>query len=298
MSMAALICLLAQSVAPEWKAALDYDTASPIDLRETASFERDGVRVADVNYASPKGGRVTAYLVEPRIKGRAKSCPAMVFGHWGLGNRTEFLPEAKHYAKSGVVSLMINYPWTRAGDSRRALSNLSKAEEDLATYRQAIIDLRRAIDIVAARKDVDAKRIGYVGHSFGAQFGAVLSAIEPRIRGAVLMAGVPDLDAILLEGNDPGVVEARNIDPEQFKKYLDIVRPVQAIEYVKYSKVPLLFQFARWEIGFTEAAMKRYYDAAPQPKSVSWWDTGHELNDPAANEERGKWLGKLLGFKP
>jgi lactoylglutathione lyase len=42
-------------------------------LREAGVEERDGTRVRDFSYRSPKGGRVTAYLVEPSVKPRARA---------------------------------------------------------------------------------------------------------------------------------------------------------------------------------------------------------------------------------
>jgi hypothetical protein len=39
---------------------------------------------------------------------------------------------------------------------------------------------------------------------------------------------------------------------------------------------PLLFQFARYERYFNEAAMLKYAQAASQPKVVKWYDTGHD----------------------
>ena len=65
----------------------------------------------DLTYASPKGGRVTAYLVAPAGKG---PFAGLVFGHWGPGNRTEFLPEATLYARAGAASLLVDYPWVRS----------------------------------------------------------------------------------------------------------------------------------------------------------------------------------------
>ena len=41
---------------------------------------------------------------------------------------------------------------------------------------------RRAIDLMLARKDVDATRVAYVGHSFSAGVGAKLAGVEKRIR--------------------------------------------------------------------------------------------------------------------
>jgi hypothetical protein len=40
------------------------------------------------------------------------------------------------------------------------------------------VDLRRGLDLLVARNNVDAKRIGFVGHSFGAQCGNILDAVD------------------------------------------------------------------------------------------------------------------------
>jgi len=71
----------------------------------------------ELTYASPMGCRVDAFLVEPITPARQR--PGIVFGSWGLGNRSEFLPEAIIYARAGAVSVLINYPWTRPAELRR-----------------------------------------------------------------------------------------------------------------------------------------------------------------------------------
>ena len=116
-------------------------------------YERDGAKVYDVTYTSPKGGRVTAYLVVPAVKGPHAG---LVFGHWGPGDRTEFLPEAKLYATAGAVSLLIDYPWVRPAPWRKKLKFLDAPETDHAAFVQAVVDLRRGFDLLAARPDVDA----------------------------------------------------------------------------------------------------------------------------------------------
>ena len=40
-----------------------YDRKMPLDVREIGVENRDGIQVHDISYVSPKGGRVTAYLV-------------------------------------------------------------------------------------------------------------------------------------------------------------------------------------------------------------------------------------------
>jgi hypothetical protein len=124
-----------------------YDASQGLDLQMSLLEQPDGVAVYDVSYASPKGGRVTALLVTPRTKGRYAG---MLFGHWGGGDRAEFLPEAILYARAGVVSLLPAYPWTRPAPWRKGLRYSSDPEHDFDLYVQAVVDLRRGLDLLLA----------------------------------------------------------------------------------------------------------------------------------------------------
>jgi dienelactone hydrolase len=271
-----------------------YDPKEALDARETLLYERDGARVYDLTYASPKGGRVTAFLVTPTGKG---PFAGIVFGHWGPGNRTEFLPEAKLYAEAGTVSLLVDYPWVRPAPWRRQLKFVDEPEADHRAFVQAVIDLRRGLDLLAARPDVDPKRLAYVGHSYGAQWGAILSAVDPRLKGAVLVGGVPDAEAIYRDNDDPGLVELRaNTPKEKLDNFFAVYGRTAAVRYVPHAAVPLLFQFANHERLFDRAAMERYAAAATGAKSVKWYDTGHDLNDPQALLDRAAWLRDKAGL--
>src|ERR1044072_2976024 len=80
----------------ELRRVFDYDQNAPLDIKEIGVINRNGVLIHDITYASPKSGRVTAYLVVPTEKGRFAG---VVFGYWGYGTRTEFLPVAMLYAR-------------------------------------------------------------------------------------------------------------------------------------------------------------------------------------------------------
>ncbi len=82
-----------------------------------------------------------------------------------------------------------------------------------------MIDIRRGIDLLAARSDVDARRIAYVGHGYGANWGAILSAIEPRLCAFALVAGFPSLTE-LMDGDDPEMGNMRfALGNERFARY-------------------------------------------------------------------------------
>jgi hypothetical protein len=103
-----------------------------------------------------------------------------------------------------------------------------------------------------------------------------------------------------LESDDPDYIEFRKSTPKgQLDNYFKTVSVLDAVNYVPYAApVPLLFQFARFEQYFNEAAMLKYAQAASEPKIVKWYDTGHGLNDIQALIGRADWLQKRIGIKP
>ena len=287
---------LAQNQINDLRRLFEYDQNAPLDIKEIGVLNRDGVQIHDITYASPKSGRVTAYLVVPVRRGRFAG---IVFGHWAYGTRTEFLPEAILYARAGVVSLLVDDLGVRPAPWRRkAEGDQPQAVRD--NFIQSVVDLRRGIDVLRARSDVDPNRIAYVGHSSGAHWGAILSGVDRRLKTVVLMAGVPNESTIMMESDDPDYVNARQATPkEEFEKYLKVVSPLDAINFVPHAApTPLLFQFARFEQYFNEASMLRYARAGSEPKLVLWYDTGHGLNDVRPLIDRANWLRRHIGMKP
>lgn len=65
---------------------------------------------------------------------------------------------------------------------------------------------RAALDILAARPDVDQSRIALVGHDFGAMHGTLLAADDARIAATVLIAATPRWgDWFLPSGRSPAI---------------------------------------------------------------------------------------------
>jgi hypothetical protein len=91
-----------------------------------------------------------------------------------------------------------------------------------------------------SRSDVDPKRLGYVGGSFGAFVGSVLSGVEKRIRTYALPSGL----ASITEATVGTVTKARETLPkEQLEKSFDIIDAVSAVYHVSHAApAALLFQ--------------------------------------------------------
>jgi dienelactone hydrolase len=290
---------VASAPAPDFHSLIhlfDYDSKQTLDIHDKIIEEFDGGAIHDITYASPKGGPVGAYLVVPKGKG---PFAAVVFGHWGNGTRSEFIPEAKLYARAGAICLIPDYPWDRAAPWHKALDHLEKPEVDRDAEIQAIIDLRRGIDLLLARPDVDRKRLAYVGHSYGAQWGAILSAVDQRMKVSVLMAGAPEVADVFLRSENPSMIEFRKSQPPgQLENYVKVTSEIDAIHFIgNAAPIPLLFQFANYEQYFDKTSMQHYVDAASQPNKVLKYDSGHDLNDPQALQDRYNWLATYLDLR-
>jgi dienelactone hydrolase len=61
------------------------------------------------------------------------------------------------------------------------------------TYRDTVIqmskDLRRAVDYLETRPEIDKNKLAYDGVSFGATMGPIMVAMEPRLKAAVFVLG-------------------------------------------------------------------------------------------------------------
>src|SRR3984893_14431283 len=274
----------------------DYYAKQPLDIHDKIIEEFNGGTLHDMTYPSPKGGPVSASLVMPNGKG---PFAAILFGHWGNGTRAEFIPEAKIYARAGAVSLIPDYPWDRPQPWHKTPDHFDKPELDREIEIQAVADLRRGIDLLLARSDIDPKRLAYVGHSYGAQWGSILSAVDKRMKTSVLMAGVAEMADILLRSDDPGMVDFRKTQPAgQLEKYSQVTGDIDAIHFVGHAApIPLLLQFANYEQYFDKTSMQHYVAAASDPKKVLYYDTGHDLNEPQALEDRYDWLVNYVDLR-
>jgi dienelactone hydrolase len=264
-----------------------YDRSAAFDLKETSTKEQGGAVIKDVNYAAyaSRHGRINAFLVKPKGKG---PFAGVLFFHWlgrPKGDRTQFLDEAVALSKQGVVSLLIQgyFPWT-------------EAPTDGPSDRQQIIDqtieVRRALDLLLAQKEVDRKRIGYVGHDYGAMFGGIASGIERRVKTYVLIAGMGNFSEWSLKYWPVTAAHGNDV-------YQRAVEDLDPIRYVSHAApAALLFQFAKTDHYITKEATTAFFDKADEPKEIKWYEAEHDMNVEAARRDRLEWLTRQLRLPP
>jgi dienelactone hydrolase len=254
--------------------------------------EKDGVIIqdltyvaADSDYTSQTAGRIAAYLIKPSKTG---SYAGIVYLH-GLGgswgNRREFLDEATSLAQQGVVSLLPTgqFPWV--------VSYTGVGEKDQMSVIKQVIELRRSFDFLLVQPGVDAKRIAFVGHDYGAMNGAVLSGVEKRIKTYVLMAGDSNYsDWDIMYFSKPS-------NENSYRKLMSAVDPITYLPHAAPSD--LFFQFGGLDSFISKEAADESINAASEPKKVGWYDSAnHPMWDKQADLERLTWLKQKLNLKP
>ena len=272
----------------------DYDKSSSLELRTIGTETRGDVTTYDVTYASPKGGVVPAYLVVPKGKGKFAG---VVWGHWYWGNspmrnRKEFLDEAIAIAPAGVVSILPDGPIARPGFVEDKTPLNAKQTTDMV---QAVIDMRRAFDVLLARADVDPRRLAYVGHSYHAMVGAFLSGVDRRAKAYVLMAG-PLSDEVNMKSKEYQDYRQK-IGPEKFDAFVNEYKWLDEGKYVAHAAPAFVFmQFATQEKFLTPERAKLYDAYVSKPKLMLFYEAPHALN-AEARRDRVKFLMEQLKLR-
>ncbi|SNT65310.1 Dienelactone hydrolase [Asanoa hainanensis] len=252
----------------------------PVSVTQHGVEERGGVLVHDITYAARDGDPVRAYLVEPARPGRY---PAVLYLHWfeppnPTSSRLEFLDEAVDQARQGAVALLpdLTFPWSvdPVGDRR-----------DVANVVAQTVRLRRGLDLLTARPDVDRSRIAVVGHDYGGMYGLLLASVDrDRIHAVVAM----NVDATF--GNWFATFFL-GLSGDATIAYEKLFEPVDPIRYVAdRGGVPLLFQFAEPDFFVPDSTRRTLVSLAEQPTDYRLYPgAGHEL-DAAARADREAWL--------
>jgi dienelactone hydrolase len=269
------------TVEPELLSQFDYDSSAPLDVKEVTSEVKDGAVVHDITYAGPEG-RIDAFLVTPEGDG---PYPAVEFMPGAPGAKYTFFTEAIELAKAGVVSLLPNPPYARPPIEDVVVFEPS----DKDGIVQEVKEMRRGIDVLVSRPEVDPSRLGYVGFSWGASLGAILSAVERRLHSFVLMSLVPHLSADMRK-----LAEEQGAEGD-LTAYEEAMQPIDAINYLPHAAPSAVFmQAGEQDTRPSPEDTQEAFAATSDPKKLQMYDTEHDLNAQAKADARA-WLIEQLG---
>jgi fermentation-respiration switch protein FrsA (DUF1100 family) len=135
--------------------------------------------------------------------------------------------------------------------------------------RQSVLDLRRLTDVLERIESIDTGRLVYVGFSLGGILGSAFCAVDSRPLGA----------ALAIAGAGPA---GGPLDPS------DLVGRI--------APRPLLFVNAERDETIPRSHTERLFEAAGEPKRITWFDAGHRTLPGRAMKEIWTFARPLLGI--
>ena len=260
-TLTAAVCLAAD---PKPAAPFKVDHQAPLKAEAKMVGTEKNFTKYRIEFNGIEGDRVPGHLYLPKeIRGRV---PAVLVQH-GVGDKkhAKYIVECcRMLTARGIIALAIDAPERgerkRPGKDGPAMWNLPAVRR---WFQQHCGDYSRALDYLAARPDVDARRLGYVGFSWGAITGVTFTAHDSRVRAMTSVVG-GGLLSLLGKKLDP-VANVGRIAP----------RPLMFLNATKDQIVLRPFATA-------------LHKAAGKDAIVKWYDTDHIFT--------GTDLPKIMGM--
>lgn len=257
-----------------------YSASTPLNPIIAAESERPGYRRIELSFEGLPAERVPTVLVVPlNSEGPA---PCVIFLH-GIGQDKRFLDEiAAPFTEAGFAMATFDQ-YTRG---ERKLKDPSFLEAALAFRRRGaltVIETRRLVDYLETRPDIAHERIYLLGASYGAITGSTAAAFEPRIRAAVLTYGGGNLRLLFRSRAGKSQLGAWSGVVQRVTAWL--LAPADPVRYIaKIAPRPVLLQSGTGDALIPRESAEALYDAAREPKSITWYEGDHIGVDPATVE--------------
>ena len=255
-----------------YRRLLDYDRGDLAAKLESVDESAEHWRVETLSFAAAYGGdRIPARLFLPKNA----SPPFQTLVYFPPAS-ARYIPsldkvgsrDFEFLVRSGRAVLFPAYQQTY--QRRRQVARGPNYERELITQRTQ--DVRRALDYLEARPDVDRTRLGFYGLSMGADMGAIVAAVEPRLRTLVLVAA----------GLDDG------LPPE-----------VDGVHFAPRVRVPVLMVNGRYDFmapyETSQLPLFRLLGTPAADKKHVVFDCGHVPPWPDVVRETLDWLDRYLG---
>ena len=177
----------------------------------TGVTEHGEFRVEKLHFQSRPKLYVTANLYIPKSLGGPAPAILYVCGHGGVkkdgvsyGNKVRYQHHAAWFARRGYVCLVIDS--LQLGEIEAIHHGTYRYNMwwwNCLGYSSAAVEAWnciRALDYLETREEVDVKRIGVTGRSGGGAYSWWIAALDERIKAAVPVAGIADLQNHIVDG--------------------------------------------------------------------------------------------------
>ncbi|MEO6222835.1 MAG: SUMF1/EgtB/PvdO family nonheme iron enzyme [Vicinamibacterales bacterium] len=257
----------------KWRAKYDYDR-TPLDAKVEDVQETPEWRREKITFNGAGGERAIGYLYLPKHVTNPQVIHVVPAGDVAEGFRS--LP----VSMEATLGPMIKSGRAAFGVVLKGYIERLRPPGDVVPNRMTVeyfervanrvTDLRRGLDYLDTRKDVDAGRLAFYGPSAGAQIGLILAAVESRYRAVVLLgAGLTPT---------PRIAEAF------------------AANFAPHIRAPKLILQGRYDEDTpVKTQTEPMFKLMSEPKRLVLYDGGHVAPDDIVIGTVGAWLDQVLG---
>jgi dienelactone hydrolase len=181
---------------------------TPLKATITGTLEAGAVTIENLHYQSKPGLYVTANLYKPKTIAKDAKLPAILYvcGHSGRGrdgNKTAFQDHGLWFANNGYVCLVVDtLQLGEIAGKHHGTYNLNRFWWHSRGYTPAGVECWngvRGIDYLCSLPFVDAEKIGVTGISGGGATTNWIIAADDRVKVAVPVSGVSDLECYVTD---------------------------------------------------------------------------------------------------
>ena len=268
-------CIEQESIELEY--FYEYDKHYPLEV----SIDTLSQNLFHISYNSANNNRVKALLSLP--KGGVKPYPIAIIQH-GLGDKkdTDYMMIGDSIlSANGFAVFRIDF--AMHGERIKKKYKFKGIDYTLRdAIQQTVFDLRRGLDYLDTRRDIDSARTGYIGISLGGIAGTVFCGVDERV----------EVPVICIAGG--GLRTISSIDGFG-DKVTSMMAPIEPLNFVgRISPRPLLFINAENDEVFPKPLSMLLHAKANEPKEIIWYESGHKINPYDAFNDSAEWLNNHL----
>ncbi|MFN3652168.1 MAG: dienelactone hydrolase family protein [Armatimonadota bacterium] len=183
----------------------EWPKGGPLEPVVEKREQKDGYRLERLTYLVEPGERIAAYLLVPDGATESRPAPGICVWHQhngaydiGMAEPAGLKLGPMHHtglalAREGYVVLCPDAAGFGERNRRGGLNGRNLEHYLFAMYVadgkclawKNILDMRRAVDLISSRPEVDARRLGCYGHSMGSTHTWLVGPWEPRLKALV-----------------------------------------------------------------------------------------------------------------